>query len=778
MNSKLNALVKNSSELSKVYTPSFYRLNNSSDQQEFEKLLQDNPQIFVYDEILGQVEELVKSRNPKTVFSKEALTEAAKGFLSNTSWEEYGVWVYYPWSKRLVHMLDELEFLEVRTNRNRYKISPEEYNVLATKKIGVIGLSVGQSVATTIALERTCGELRIADYDILELSNLNRIRTGIHNLGLQKTVNVAREIAEFDPFLKVTCFHEGINENNISEFLLDGGKLDLLIDECDGLDIKILCRQKAKELTIPVVMEASDRGTIDVERFDLEPSRSILHGYIDHLDISKVKNLKTNEEKIPYLLPIAGAETISCRAKASMIEVGQTITTWPQLASAVAFGGGLTADVCRRILLDQFHESGRYFVDVEELVRDKTTTIDEVKPSKRDKAPAENFFRDAIMETISEFQDGQVKLERSVVKDLVSAAILAPSGGNAQPWTWKYFEGNLYLFLDNGYVPKLIDFQRSSSCVGMGAASENLVLKAHELGLEVKVKNFPLKNNPKLIAVFSFFKKGTSLKEEVLEHHGVDHLSHFIPERRTNRKIVSRKPLPASALSELCDIAKTVRGAELKFIYDEKSLNDLGAIIAKADRIRIMHKGGHDDFSAEMRFTHEEAVRKKNGLDLDLIDLTASERAGFSLARDWKVIQYLNEWKGGGAFEKYARKITDSASAIGLLTMPGTSPLEFYNGGRAIQRIWLLATEKNIAFQPLTIITTIFHTFLNENKNFFPEEMSKELDLLRSEFVRIFSIDKRVGEIMLFRVFEAEPPEKRSLRIPTEEILSFIDELK
>src|SRR5690606_3975260 len=141
----------------------------------------------------------------------------------------------------------------------RYKISPEEYNILATKKIGVIGLSVGQSVATTMALERTCGELRIADYDILELSNLNRIRTGVHNLGLLKTINVAREIAEFDPFLKVTCFHEGINENNISEFLLEGGKLDILIDECDGLDIKILCRQKAKELTIPVVMEASDR---------------------------------------------------------------------------------------------------------------------------------------------------------------------------------------------------------------------------------------------------------------------------------------------------------------------------------------------------------------------------------------------------------------------------------------------------------------------------------------------------------------------------------------
>jgi hypothetical protein len=31
---------------------------------------------------------------------------------------EYGVWAYYAWSNRLVHLLDEAEFVELRTNRN------------------------------------------------------------------------------------------------------------------------------------------------------------------------------------------------------------------------------------------------------------------------------------------------------------------------------------------------------------------------------------------------------------------------------------------------------------------------------------------------------------------------------------------------------------------------------------------------------------------------------------------------------------------------------------
>ncbi|MES2395138.1 MAG: Rv1355c family protein [Bacteroidota bacterium] len=371
MKSKLHALSLSNKATEKIHQPVFFQLNNASDKKKLSKLLDETADLCVFDEILGQVEEFVKTQNPKTVFSKTGLTEAAKKHIGNTPYEEYGIWVYYPWSKKLVHTLDEKEFVTVRTNRNQYKITPEEGILLSKKIIGIIGLSVGQSIALTIAMERTCGELRIADYDILELSNLNRIRTGISNLGVAKTIAVAREIVEIDPFFKVTCFHDGITEENIDEFITKYGKLDVLVDECDGLAIKILCRQKAKEYGIPVVMDTSDRGMIDVERFDLEPNRAIFHGLIDHLDISKVKEAKTNEEKIPFILSIVGIKTISDRLRKSMVEVGKTISTWPQLASSVVLGGGLGADVCRRILLDEYHDSGRYFVDAEELICDK-----------------------------------------------------------------------------------------------------------------------------------------------------------------------------------------------------------------------------------------------------------------------------------------------------------------------------------------------------------------------------------------------------------------------
>ncbi|MGZ4036802.1 MAG: ThiF family adenylyltransferase, partial [Bacteroidia bacterium] len=247
MNAKLESLTAKEKNSAMVFKPLFYRLTNKADRERLGQLLDSGEGIMVFDEILSQTEEYVKSVNPTVVFKKPELTEAAIKYIGNTPREEFGVWVYYPWSKRLVHILDEKEFVEVRTNRNQYKITPAEKKLLATKKIGIIGLSVGQSIALTIAMERSCGELRIADFDILELSNLNRIRAGLHSMGMSKTVVVAREIAEIDPFFKVTCFHDGATEQNLDEFITANGRLDILVDECDGLVVKILSRQKAKQ---------------------------------------------------------------------------------------------------------------------------------------------------------------------------------------------------------------------------------------------------------------------------------------------------------------------------------------------------------------------------------------------------------------------------------------------------------------------------------------------------------------------------------------------------
>ncbi|MFT5185312.1 MAG: hypothetical protein ACI84C_002455, partial [Flavobacteriales bacterium] len=259
--------------------PQFYRLCKDSDRQSLEKLLVDNPKIEVFDEIEGQLDELFKLRNPSKKFTEEEAQAGIIEHIGSISIEDYGVWVYYPWNNSLVHILDEEEFIESRTNRNMYKITPKEREILAGKKVCVIGLSVGSSVAFILALERVCSELRLVDFDSLELTNLNRIDASIQDLGVAKTTKVARKIAQMDPFIRIRTWNAGANASNLEEIISDGGKIDLLIDECDSLDIKVKLRNKAKEYGIPVLMSTSDAGVLDIERFDKEPGRSIFHGY-------------------------------------------------------------------------------------------------------------------------------------------------------------------------------------------------------------------------------------------------------------------------------------------------------------------------------------------------------------------------------------------------------------------------------------------------------------------------------------------------------------------
>ncbi len=359
------------------YKPVFYKLAERQHREKLQTLLSQTPSLQIYDTIENQLTELTKINNVGKQLSAEDVKKYISEYTNGIDLEQFGVWVYYPWTQKLVHLLDEEDFIKVRTNRNLYKITPQEQETLRTKRIGLIGLSVGQSIALTIATERICGELLLADFDSIELGNMNRLSySNVYNLGLPKVIATAQKIAELDPYIKVTCFTEGINVNNIDNFLgSNNSKLDILVEECDNITIKILSRIKAKEKQIPVVMDTNDRGMLDIERFDIEPHRSILHGRLPELDgmdasavVQKLTTL-TPEEKIKYVVQVIGMENVSEEMKHSLSEINKSITGWPQLSSAVTLGGAMVTDTCRRIALEKLTTSGRFFIHFTDLIK-------------------------------------------------------------------------------------------------------------------------------------------------------------------------------------------------------------------------------------------------------------------------------------------------------------------------------------------------------------------------------------------------------------------------
>lgn len=333
-----------------------------------QKLIDDisrNAGLVKMDTLLIQVAELIKISNPSQKFSDNELLVLAEEHISLHSKNALCNYVFYPWRNTLTVLLKEADYIKVRTARNKNKITAEEQDILSQKKIGVIGLSVGQTVALSLAMERSFGELRIADFDTLELSNMNRIRTSVCNLGEKKVIIVAREIAEIDPYLKVTLFPEGINQENMHDFFTLGGHLDLLIEECDSLPVKISSRLMAKSLGIPVLMDTSDRGMIDIERFDLEPERPIFHGRLVEFGEESQLLAGLSQNGQAYFMNIVDFENVSERGKESFMQIGKTLSTWPQIGSSVIMGGGVCAYYSRMILLDQTRISNRIYIDLD-----------------------------------------------------------------------------------------------------------------------------------------------------------------------------------------------------------------------------------------------------------------------------------------------------------------------------------------------------------------------------------------------------------------------------
>ncbi|MBE9585895.1 Rv1355c family protein [Mucilaginibacter sp. JRF] len=761
----LSGLIEATGALNQIYKPVFYRLKNSDDEQALADLISGGGVSIVHDNYEEQLKELLKMQHPTIKLKPDDYARLISERHANKNPDQEGVWVYFPWNKKLIHLLEEEEFIEVRTNRNRYKITLDEQHGLQQRVIGIVGLSVGHSIALTIAMERICGELRLADFDTAELSNLNRLRTPLFNLGINKTVIAAREIAEIDPFLKVTIFNDGLHKGNMDAFFIGDKKLDLFIEVCDGLDIKIQSRYKARELNIPVVMDTNDRGMLDVERFDLEPNRPVLHGLADGLDPDNIKDL-TNEEKVPYILRMIGADTISTRLKASMLEVEQSINTWPQLASSVTLGGALTTDVCRRILLDQYHESGRYYIDLEDLVKDENVakvvdlSANPYLPLTKGQQ-AESIQKYTAQNAAATFKPDQQQLQQ-----IIDAALAAPSAGNNQPWLWVYHNGLLFLFHDKFKSWSWGDYYEMGSHMALGAAIENVQLQAKAIGLTAVADILTADAASQIAAVIRFEDKASAESND-------SQLAAQIFTRRTNRRIDVRQPIAADLFDKATAQLSEFEGINLYHTEDETELAELADIIAECDKVRLLNKLGHEEFYHEIRWNRTEADEKRDGVEIEAVDISQSDIAGFKVAGDWKAVELISNWKKGSAFKKLSLKAVKSAGSMLLVTIPKFTHTGLIDAGKAVEKLWLLSVAEGIAIHPMLSPAFFFNRLIHgKGEQLTPDEI-ENLTALRERFLKIFPVGQqndREAEVFLMKLAVADDYGPKSLRKHKDEL--------
>jgi molybdopterin/thiamine biosynthesis adenylyltransferase len=344
------------------YTPLFFDLSSKQGHDAFLTFRERHPHVYFIDTFGEQIHELELVRDPKQI-SHTSLDPKIKKEVTTYK----GVWVYFPWKKIAVKIFSRDIYNELRLSRNKNLITIDEEKILEKKYIAIAGLNVGNPGAVCLALEGIGSTFKLADFDPLSVSNLNRFRAGLTDLMVNKAVISARQMSEINPYLTIEVYEQGLTLENTSTFLNDP-KVDILIEEMDNLKLKISARESAKKNRIPVLMVTgnSENVIVDVERYDIEPDLPILAGYLSNELVDRINSIKpgegTYQERIELARDFMGIQYLDSRLISSFSEVGKRIAGIPQLAESSFLRGAVLTHFTKHILLGHNIVSGRYSI--------------------------------------------------------------------------------------------------------------------------------------------------------------------------------------------------------------------------------------------------------------------------------------------------------------------------------------------------------------------------------------------------------------------------------
>jgi nitroreductase len=351
---------------------------------------------------------------------------------------------------------------------------------------------------------------------------------------------------------------------------------------------------------------------------------------------------------------------------------------------------------------------------------------------------------------------------RDVVVALVEAGLLAPSGDNCQPWRFRWDGSALRIIFIPGRAESLYDFRSAASWVALGAALTNMSLAAGGRGFSLTVDLFPAGEAPDVVA-------RTRLGPAPVSE---DPLGEAMAARCVNRRPYRQEPVPAAVRDEMIALAHQGGATRLTWLDSEPGLSRAVALAAVNDRLLIENRALHDGLYRWIRWTRDEVAHRRDGMPVESLEIAAWERPGVRLLASWAVARIAVALGAGRGFPSRARGIYRRSGAIALLSTSGDRPEDYVGGGEVLQRIWLTATRRGLAFQPITGITFLLLRLRRAGGEGLSAAHRRLLEQVDREFRQVF---EGAGEtpIMLFRLGVAPPPSGRAPRLPADRVLTF-----
>jgi hypothetical protein len=278
---------------------------------------------------------------------------------------------------------------------------------------------------------------------------------------------------------------------------------------------------------------------------------------------------------------------------------------------------------------------------------------------------------------IDESEFYEIESFHEQMRFLLQYAVLAPSGHNTQPWSFRIVKEGLEVFADYERRLPVIDPSDRELLMSIGAAIMNFRVAAAHFGFETNVMYDPRPEEQTAVAVISAV-------ETCSPDGSLTPLFGAISKRRTNRALFDAEPIEPRALSHVCEVID--RFPETLRLILPQDKNRVAGMVEESARVRMARPA----FRAEIA----DWIRADDGQHSDGI---SSEALGvphvLAAGATWFLRQFdFGEWQA-----PRDRRLAESASALILVT-GDDERVPLIRAGEAMERLLLTITDVGLQY--------------------------------------------------------------------------------
>lgn len=174
-------------------------------------------------------------------------------------------------------------------------IGEEKLKEIERKKILLIGVGGVGSYALEALIRNGFYDITIADFDTIDLSNLNRqLITDSTNIGKYKVDEAKKRALLINPNIKIQTINEKLNKENLRNLL--NQNFDYIIDACDTLDVKFALMENSLHYSYKLISSMGTAKKTDPTKLEITTLDKTNNDPIARLLRNKVRKAHINKK--------------------------------------------------------------------------------------------------------------------------------------------------------------------------------------------------------------------------------------------------------------------------------------------------------------------------------------------------------------------------------------------------------------------------------------------------------------------------------------------------